>query len=229
MGVADVRQLAIAKVKQFPSLFWLLAQNRENDLLHLVRRNTDVVIEGPRRCGNHYSVYAFEDAQGGNVNIAHHFHAPSQLILAARWGLPAILLIRDPIDAATSNSVFFPGLSPEASIKTYNMFYEPLIPLLDSFVVADFPETTTRMSRVIERVNKKFNTHFLAFDDDEGTERVKRAVSERDGVTMRNGPVPDPEREELKKGARAAILSVQHSAVARQARRLFEICRAKSV
>jgi hypothetical protein len=58
-----------------------------------VSRTTQLVIEGYPRLGNTFAVVAFLQAQKEDVRIAHHLHAPAQVIRAARWRIPTIVLI----------------------------------------------------------------------------------------------------------------------------------------
>src|SRR5918999_5771267 len=62
-------------------------------------RDTEIVIEGFPRSANSFAVAAFARAQGRKPKIAHHVHAPAQVIAAARAGIPAIVLIRNPEEA----------------------------------------------------------------------------------------------------------------------------------
>src|SRR5579885_65924 len=105
--LSRLKFLASNLAKTHPRLFLTIARHRENHVRKLVDENTDVVIEGYMRCGNYFAVYAFEHAQPGRVRIAHHFHAPAQLMVAARLGVPSILLLRHPRDAVLSALVYY--------------------------------------------------------------------------------------------------------------------------
>ncbi|MEM7312185.1 MAG: hypothetical protein AAF497_03440, partial [Planctomycetota bacterium] len=94
------------QLKSIPWFFLPVARFRETDKKTMIRRNTDIVIEGFWRCGNHFATSAFISAQPQPVRVAHHFHAPAQLVAAAKWGVPGILLIRNPIDVVASSNVY---------------------------------------------------------------------------------------------------------------------------
>ena len=64
-----------------------------------------VVIEGFPRSGNSFARRAFIMAQDETFDvtrIAHHLHVPAQVIRAARWRIPTLVLIRRPKDAVLS-------------------------------------------------------------------------------------------------------------------------------
>ena len=54
------------------------------------------MIDGYTRSASTYAVYAFQLSQARPVRVAHHLHAPAQLIEAARRGVPTLMVIREP-------------------------------------------------------------------------------------------------------------------------------------
>src|SRR5204863_182142 len=62
----------------------------------VIGRDTKVVIDGYTRSASTFAVYAFQLAQERPVRMAHHLHAPAQLIAAARAHVPTIAVIREP-------------------------------------------------------------------------------------------------------------------------------------
>jgi hypothetical protein len=71
-----------------------------------VHRYSDLVIEEPPRTGNHYSTFAFLEAQDVTIDVAHQFHAAAQLILAARLNIPGIALLRKHDQMAVSHLLY---------------------------------------------------------------------------------------------------------------------------
>lgn len=142
-------------------IFWKLKFWKQKELFF--SKSTEIVIEGFPRSANTFAVVAFEQMQNEAVNIAHHLHAPAQLILASKNKVPAILLIREPKDALISLMIMrlnSSNLSPLNFINSYINFYSVLIPYLDDFVITDFKEIISDLSGVIIRVNKKFEKNF---------------------------------------------------------------------
>jgi hypothetical protein len=148
----------------YPRLFLALYKLFGRSKHLLLTEDCDIVIEGfPRSC-NTFAVVAFEFPQQKPPKVGHHLHVPAQMINAARFNLPAILLIRDPEEAIVSLLIREPYISMKEALKEYIRFYSPLKPYGDSFVVAEFSEVTSDFGGIMERVNAKFGTSFMIFD-----------------------------------------------------------------
>lgn len=196
---------------------------RGRDAEHwLVRPDSDIVIEGFQRCANSFAVRAFRQAQDPRVplRIATHVHSPAQIALAARWSIPAILVIRHPGEAVVSVLAWARQLNklPPAAFETprlerrmrywtrrYARFYERALPYRDSFVLAPFEEVTRDFGGVIERLNTRFGTAFRRFQH---TPQAVEAIFRENAVHLS----PSPEREGLKARFRAAYLSPANAA-----------------
>jgi hypothetical protein len=174
-----------------------------------VTEETDIVIEGYPRSGNTFAITAFGSAQSRAVRVAHHEHAAAQVIAAARAGIPALVLIREPEEAVLSLAVQHPHLSLRQALRSYVRFYRPLISHRDRFVLATFEEVTTDFGAVTRRVNDRFGTDFGVFEHTE--ENVQRCLATiRDHGVARRGPVlvhrtgssPSPERAAIKDSGR---------------------------
>src|SRR5919112_6338070 len=103
---ADARVWARRYVGRHPFLFYNFYRLKPTYRDLLVDRKTQIVIEGFPRSGNTFAVVAFQQAQRESVRVAHHLHMPAQVIRAAKWGIPTLLLARKPTDAALSSSTF---------------------------------------------------------------------------------------------------------------------------
>lgn len=131
---------------------------------------TDLVIDGYFRSANTFAVYAFQLSQHKPVRLAHHLHAPAQLIMAARNGIPALLLLREPRGAILSELLYDDVALPDALVA-YARFYTSLFPYLDSFVVGEFAQVTSDFGAVIHRLNARFGTSFGEFRHNEAAAR----------------------------------------------------------
>jgi len=140
----------------------------------VISDETEFVIDGYTRCASTFAVYAFQLAQPRPVRMAHHLHAPAQLIAAARADLPTLVLIRDPAGVVLSQVIREPGVSIRDALFSYTRFYDKLEPYRSSYVVADFEQTTTAFGHVIRRVNERFGTSYAEFDHTD--ENVARCV-----------------------------------------------------
>jgi hypothetical protein len=148
---------------------------------------TELVIEGPYRCGNTFAVVAFQLAQGRLLNVAHHLHAEAQIIGAARAGVPAVLLLRAPEDVVVSTSVSF-GIPLYQALKDYVTFYSRVLPYRDRLVVAPFEQVIGNFGGVVETVNATFGTDFRPFIHTQ--ENVDRCFEIIDEFYRRTAPEP---------------------------------------
>jgi hypothetical protein len=140
--------------------------------------DTDIVIEGFPRSGNAFAVGAFAMAQDRAVRVAHHVHAPGHVIAAARRGVPCLILVREPDDAAVDVVRIKPALTPGQAVRGYVRFYRPLLPHRDRVVVATFEEATSDLGAVIRRINERFGTSFGEFEHTEENMAKVEAATE---------------------------------------------------
>jgi hypothetical protein len=128
-----------------------------------------VVIEGFPRSGNSFARRAFIMAQDETFDvtrIAHHLHVPAQVIRAARWRIPTLVLMRNPKDAVLSLVIRDP-ISVDQALRYYVSFYETAEKYRDAYVLGLFEEVTGDFGQVIRRMNEKFGTTFSLFRHDE--------------------------------------------------------------
>jgi hypothetical protein len=212
---ARIRHRAQTVVGQYPRVYLPFARwQRDRRLEHdrrasveartagPVERDTDVVIEGFPRSANTFAVIAFELAQPDAIRVAHHLHVPSQVIAAAEWDIPAIVLVRDPDEVVLSVVQLWPHISLKQGLKDYVRFYRRVLPYRERFVVASFEETTTDFGAVIRRLNARFGTSFQEFQHTDENLALCFALIERYG-----GARPSPQRDAMKRELRAAIRS----------------------
>lgn len=154
----------------------------------VVTRDCEVLIDGYPRSANTFACDAFTVAQGHSIKdrslngypikLANHMHAPAQFVLAKKYVIPAMLVLREPVAAALSWRVFTHGKDAAnvwlrhnqgkypayTALRDYIRFHEPLLAIRDHFVVAPFEEVTKDFGKSIERLNEKFGTKFLVFE-----------------------------------------------------------------
>jgi hypothetical protein len=144
-----------------------------------VQPTTQLVIEGFPRSANTFAVWAFRHAQPEDVRLAHHFHYPAQVVRAARWQIPILILIRKPTDAVISLVMKDPQ-TLEQALRHYNSFYRTVAQYRDACVLAPFEEVVEDYGAVIERVNDKFGTRFSVFHHtEENVRQVFSRIEER--------------------------------------------------
>jgi hypothetical protein len=194
-----------------PLLFYSLLRLRRKRRELAVSRDTQLVIAGYPRSGNTFAVVAFRHAQQESVSIANHLHAPAQVIRAARWEIPTLVLIRNPVDAVVSRVIRNPQISTTWALKSYISFYETIASYRHAYVIGLFDEVVEDYGAVIGRVNAKFNTRFSPFDHTEDNvsevfariESLNRAKGE--GLVEEQIARPSAVREELKSRAKGEL------------------------
>ena len=125
------------------------------------------MIDGYTRSASTFAVYALQLAQPVPVRLAHHLHAPAQLVAAARAQVPALAVIREPQGAILSQLIREPDVALRDALIAYARFYERLFSYRDRLVVADFEEVTKDFGAVTRRVNERFGTAFAEFEPSE--------------------------------------------------------------
>jgi hypothetical protein len=190
----------------YPRLFFPLARFKEGHRA-AVGKDTELVIEGFPRSGNSFAVNAFQMAQPRLVRLAHHIHAPAQVILAARRGLPILVLVREPVAAVSSLVIRHPYISMRMALHEYIRFYETIAPYRDKFVVGLFGQVTNDYGEVIKRINQRFSTGFASFEHNEANVQKSFGLIEQQNRQKNNGALaelriarPSPAREKLKAG-----------------------------
>jgi hypothetical protein len=131
--------------------------------VEVIGTDTELVIDGFTRSATTFAVYAFQLSQDRPIRLAHHLHAPAQLIEAARRGIPALVLIRQPQGAILSQLIREPDVALRDALFAYSRFYEHLLPYRKSFAVGEFKQVTHEFGAVIRRLNARFGTHFAEF------------------------------------------------------------------
>jgi predicted transcriptional regulator len=161
-----------------PAAFYGLYRLARKDQGRVVTPETQLVIEGFPRSANSFARVAFNRAQKGTVRIATGLHVPAQVVRAARWRIPTLVLIRRPKDAVLSFAIRDP-ISVEQALKYYLSFYETVEGYSDAYVLGTFEEVTGDFGPVIQRLNERFGTSFSPFRHNERNVEVVLARVER--------------------------------------------------
>jgi len=152
-----------------PSVYFSVYRLIRQDQARIVTPDTQLVIEGFPRSGNSFARRAFVLAQDETFDvtrIAHHMHVPAQVVRAAQWRIPTLVLIRRPREAVVSFAIWDP-ISVDQALKYYISFYETVEKYRDAFVLGRFEEVTEDFGQVMKRINDRFGTTFSLFRHDE--------------------------------------------------------------
>jgi len=188
--------------------------------------DTEIVIEGFPRCGNTFAVIAFQKAQERKVKIAHHLHVPAQIHFAVNRDIPALVLIREPLEAISSLIVRHPERLPETCFMEYNKFYRSILPVKDKFVVSNFYETVNDLGSVTERLNERYGTSFKCFaHTEENIDSVFKKIDENNQI-LEDGSIlqlakPAEEKERPKAEIKTLLQSGKFNALLKQAEATF--------
>ncbi len=144
-------------------------------------RKTDLLIEGFPRSGNTYAQAAFVQANGPQVRLAHHLHAVRSVQLAAKFGTPTILLIRDPEKVLGSMLQFNANYDAAVVCAGYRKYHQALLPFARSFIVAEFSQVVGDFGRVVERCNTRFGTAFQPYVRSVENESIVKRMIEQEG------------------------------------------------
>jgi len=178
-----------------------------------VGRDTALVIEAFPRSGNTFARFAFELAQPRPVKLAHHLHAAAQVIAAARWRVPALVIMRDPCDAVLSLHVRMPWVSLREALLSYHRFYRAVQPHRRAFVLARFETIIRDFGQAIAAVNERFDTDFTPFEHNDRNEQAvfdrmaehHRIARPSDRLTEQTIGRPMPQREARKEQLRQVL------------------------
>ena len=215
-----------------PSLYWPLAKAINGNFL--VSRATELVVEGFPRSGNSYAEAAFRLSQKRQVCLAHHRHAAAQVLCAAKWQIPCVVLIREPFEAIRSLLMHQPALYRlDNAVREYIVFYRAIQPVRKCYVLARFETVTQDFGSVIGALNAHFGTRFLGFDSGYISEakvfseidrlgRLRGTVGRRGEPYSINRSVAErTEREQQKQASKGMLEAEAERHLMRSANRLY--------
>jgi hypothetical protein len=126
-------------------------------------------------------VAALQSSQPRKLDIAHHLHAPAQLIKAVRLGKPALLIVRQPRAAVSSFNLWYPCVSVSLILNSWLHFHRALLPYASGMAIATFDQVTSDLGAVIDAVNARFGTSFNRFEHTTANvEKLFRVLESRD-------------------------------------------------
>lgn len=157
-------------------------------LLRLQRRNhwsrdwvvhpqTEIVIEGFPRSGNSFALSAFKQSNPNVSQIATHVHMPAQIIKAADYEIPTIVLLREPIAAVCSMLALSTQIGDRHELSqkktiadakrllhVYSVFYRRVYTVRTSLQFAPFEHVTEDFGQIQDAINARFKTNFTRFE-----------------------------------------------------------------
>jgi hypothetical protein len=119
-----------------------------------------LVVEGYPRSANSVAVEAICRAGLPREQVAHHTHAPANLLRGVSMGVPCLLVVRRPSEAVREFVSSKATLSTRAAVHGWIAFHQPLMRSLGRIVVATHPQVTDEMAQVVARLNDRFSSAF---------------------------------------------------------------------
>lgn len=169
-----------------------------------VSRDSDILVEGFPRSGNTYSVWALK-LSNADIKVSSHMHAAAHVFLAIRYGIPVLILLRHPEDAARSLLIRRPNLSPKRVLNDYIDFYQSIESYASQIVIGKFETVSEDFGSIVGEINRRFRVAFQWPATEGDRERVLDAIDSANRlghggqVNPLFVPRPHHERELMKK------------------------------
>jgi hypothetical protein len=129
---------------------------------YLVTRDTEFVLEGCGRAGSTFAMLAFASVQPRPVRTVSHTHAAAQVIMAVRWEIPTLVIVRPPLESALAHMARR-DIAARPTLVSWIRFHRRILPFRHGFVAVSFADMTSDFGAVTERVNDAFGTSFGVF------------------------------------------------------------------
>ena len=158
----------------------------------------NICIAGPPRSANTFATHVFR-FWNQDALIAHHVHLPNQVLFAVKWNIPCVVLLRNPLDAISSN-LALDRLSIGTAIFSYVNFYNRIAKVRDRVTVVKFEDVIKNPQIMVSQLNSKFGTSFFSAPL---TEQQEAEIFSN----IKNNPnrklelliaIPDPRKDERK-------------------------------
>lgn len=138
-------------------------------------RDTDLLIEGFGRSGKDFTADSFRIANDFNIKLAWGQKSAAAAAEAARWGVPTLMLIREPRATVLSNRTMNQNLPIGLLLKTYVAYHSHVWRFREHFVVATNVQVWDEFGTVVAKINRRFGTSFPEPTD---TEALRAQVKE---------------------------------------------------
>ena len=213
-------------IRKRPALYFAFALISPKIARNRARRNSDLILEGFPRSANSYSLNFFRNCQSDTYRIAHHLHAPAQVVYGCQHGIPCMVLIRNPEDAFCSLKVMSPDVSFAEMIADYCSFYEVAWQYREKIYFAIFEDVVNDFNPSILAFNDRFGTTFQSANDTEEKVAETFETLQEYNKTEKKGnqwelPIPTEEKNQKKQAIRDDLLN-NHREGLENCRRIYE-------
>ena len=119
----------------------------------LTRPTSDVCVEAFPRSANTFLVEALRLRTKEPIKIAHHLHDFIQVHRAIKFGVPVVIILREPLDAFISFKLKFPKLDLRTMHRVYMSFYAAILQHSQYCRIVLYEDVVTRPEMVIGRIH----------------------------------------------------------------------------
>ena len=200
-----------------------LAQQLRQELLqvhekhHVCYRDTDLCIEGFPRSANTFCVdFLMYLCRSGDIelSIAHHTHSPANVHLATLLQKPCMVLIRDPVSAITSFTIYS-GVKVPFAAERYLNFYREVEKISERCLFVDFNLIVHNINAVITQLNVHYDLQIPLSANVEhdsrhigsiAKERARKRHSQNPDRYIKSVGTPNQERELMKDKIRPEVI-----------------------
>lgn len=178
-------------------IYKLSFSGSSDHLCRFTNANTEICLEGFPRSANSFAFNLFRAANPQICRYARHVHTVSQVAEAVAENIPTLLLIREPRGSIASLVKRFPNGNLEWVLKAYIAYYQEILPLAQSIVVSDFPQTTGNLNLAISALNRRYGLSFEFSNDslDLQVHKDLQAFSDRGGGVKNLPPIRQKDHE----------------------------------
>jgi hypothetical protein len=183
-----------------PYLWWAKLKQKaagEDPQERLITAETELVIDGFQGSANSFATIAFQHSQNRTVKLAHHLHAPSQILQAIDQNIPVLLTIREPTGTILSLTSRWSYVSVTQGLRSYIEFYRKIEPYASNCVISTFEQTTQQLDQVLRSVNDKFGTNFAPIDLTIATRECKPKISDSPEIKSRRQRIKQEKQKEF--------------------------------
>jgi hypothetical protein len=159
-----------------PTLYPWLQSLRGRTWGEYCTKETDLCIEGFESSANTFLYNAFR-LLDSDLTVGHHTHVVANVRRAFRYGVPTVILYRDPSDCIPSLVSRFRPEPNEASLR-YVYFYRFVLNHSGRLMLVSFDEATSDIQEVINRVDDRWAFGFPSIDPNDFERRVKNEIKE---------------------------------------------------
>lgn len=161
---------------------WCAYNRRRDRSRSVVGPDSDICIEGNPAAANSYLRELLLAAHPG-LRIGSHLHRVGHVKAALRFGVPTVVLLRDPKASARSVLLRFPeGRTPVTELARYQDFYRRVRPLAGRVGLIRFEDATSRPGAALAANGAALGVDFPPIDDAD-TATVERALDQIERYT----------------------------------------------